>query len=92
MHNWLENNRIFGGYITNYRKYRAIKHSVKITSVVLLCATFIVSAHLAVILLVHIALALVGVAVTAHLLRIKTLEIVLALDLPKVEPPTPDSP
>ncbi|MBT3320079.1 MAG: YbaN family protein [Clostridia bacterium] len=78
MHDWLENNRFFGSYIKNYRKYRAIKRSAKITAIVLLWAALIVSSHLVANLYVHISLAAVGIGVTIHLLKIKTLETVLA--------------
>ncbi len=74
MHDWLENNRFFGGYIRNYRKYHAIKRSTKIISIVLLWATLALSFVLVDNLYIRIGLVAVGAAVTTHLLLIKTLE------------------
>ena len=78
MHDWLENNRFFGAYISNYRKYRAVKRRAKIAAIVLLWVALIVSSHLVANLYVHIFLAATGIAVTIHLLKIKTLENVIA--------------
>lgn len=90
MHDWLENNRFFGGYIRNYRKYHAIKRRTKIVSIILLWVTLGVSAYLVINLYVHILLALVGIGVTIHLLRIKTLEKVLAQQSQGDTPKKPD--
>ena len=90
MHDWLENNRFFGGYIRNYRKYHAIKRRTKIVSIALLWITLGVSAHLVINLYIHILLTLVGIGVTIHLLRIKTLETVLAQEQQTDDTSKPD--
>lgn len=78
LHNWLENNRVFGEYIRNYRQYRAVKRRTKIISIVLLWVTLGISIYLVDVLYVRILLYVVGVGVTVHLILIKTLESVLA--------------
>lgn len=78
LHDWLENNRVFGEYIRNYRQYRAVKRRTKAISIVLLWVTLGISIYLVDVLYVRILLYVVGVGVTAHLIQIKTLEKVLA--------------
>lgn len=78
LHDWLENNRVFGEYIRNYRRYRAIKRRTRIFSIALLWVTLGISIYFAGVLYVRIPLCVVGIGVTIHLLNIKTLERVLA--------------
>ncbi len=90
MHNWMENNRFFGGYIRSYRKYRAIKRATKIVSIVLLWVTLGVSFYLVDNIYIRILLVAVGIGVTIHLLRIKTLEKVLAQEQQPDDTSKPD--
>ena len=78
LHDWLESNRVFGEYIRNYRQYRAIKRITKIISIALLWITLGISIYFVDVLYLRILLCAVGIGVTVHLIRIKTLERVLA--------------
>ena len=69
---WLKRNRVFGPYIENYRTKQGIELRLKIFSIIFLwlglgISMFFVQSSWAV-----IALAAVGIAVTVHLLLIKT--------------------
>jgi uncharacterized protein len=70
---WLENNRLFGAYIRNYRSGRGMKLSDKIISLTLLwiaigiSVVFAIDNHWIQILLLGIA-----IGVTFHLMRLKT--------------------
>lgn len=86
LHDWLENNKVFGEYIRNYRKYRAVKRRTKIISIVLLWVTLGISIYLVDVLYVRILLYVVGLGVTVHLIQIKTLERVLAQEAKSKRP------
>lgn len=73
MYNWLMNHKIFGAYIYSYVTYKAIPKKTKIGTLVFLWSTLIVSMILVMSLLIRIFLLVVGIAVTAHLLMLKTL-------------------
>lgn len=71
---WLLNNRYFGDYIRNYRAGRGMPHSTKILTISALWLTLGMSAAFATTALwLRLLLAVVGIGVTAHLLRLKTL-------------------
>ncbi len=69
---WLQKNRYFASYIENYRAKTGISRTVKIRSLVFLWTALAVSAAAVRKLSVLIALAAVGMAVTVHILLIKT--------------------
>lgn len=74
--NWLLNNRYFGDYIRNYREGRGMPRSTKILTLTALWLTLGMSAALATTALwLRILLGLIGLAVTIHLLRMKTMEL-----------------
>lgn len=74
-YNWLMNNRWFGKYIRNYREGKGIPLKMKIYTTVLLWATILVSSIFFVdILFVRIILILIAIAVSIHILHIKTLK------------------
>ena len=74
LYDWLLKHRYLGPYIRNYRKHRAIPKRMKIILLVLLWATLGYSI-IAVVenLLVRILLGAIGIAVTIHILSMKTL-------------------
>lgn len=73
-YDWLLNNRWFGNYIRDYREKKQVPLAVKVGAVSLLWITIILSALLVVhILLVKIALILIAIGVTVHILSIRTL-------------------
>lgn len=73
MYNWLMNHKIFGAYIYSYLTYKAIQKKTKVGTMIFLWSTLIVSMILVSSLHIRIFLLAVGVAVTAHLLMLKTL-------------------
>lgn len=68
----LMNSKYFGAYIKNYKEKCGIPKKVKIISLVFLWTALIVSSVIFRIYYVWIILAVVGVAVTIHILLIKT--------------------
>ena len=74
-YNWLLCNKFFGNYIKNYREGRGIALSVKVISLSLLWATILFSALFVVsTLLIQVILIIIAIAVTMHILSIKTIK------------------
>lgn len=73
LHAWLMHHRLFGEYIYNYVHFRAIKKHTKIGTLLFLWSMLTLSAILVDNLHIRIVLAVVGIGVTIHLLKIKTL-------------------
>lgn len=74
-HNWLLTNKLFGRYISDYKERRGMKLSSKILSISTLNLTILLSVIYATdILLLRILLIAIAIAVTIHLLKIKTLK------------------
>ena len=73
MYNWLIKHKIFGAYIYCYMTYRAVPMKTKIGAVIFLWSTLIISMILVSSLHMRIFLVVVGIAVTAHLIMLKTL-------------------
>jgi uncharacterized membrane protein YbaN (DUF454 family) len=72
---WLTHNRWFGSYIRNYREGRGIPLREKILTITLLWLTIGVSVVFFVpVLWVKIVLMAIALAVTIHLLRVKTMK------------------
>ena len=74
LYTWLIQHKWLGAYIINYRENRSISRKTKITSIILLWSSigysmvFVISSTL-----VRLALFIITVGVTAHLLSLKTL-------------------
>lgn len=75
MHSWLHNHRIFGEFISNYTKYKAIPKRTKVQAILFLWVTLVISYVLVDSVHVRIFLGIVGVCVTIHLARIRTLNV-----------------
>jgi uncharacterized membrane protein YbaN (DUF454 family) len=73
LYNWLIHHEIFGIYIYNYITYKAIGIHAKIFSITLLWITLTLSMILVSTMVVTGILCLIGIAVSIHLLRLKTL-------------------
>lgn len=73
-HRWLLTNRLFGGYLKNYKEGRGFSVLSKITILMILWATISVSIFLVNILLAQLALIVVAVAVSAHVMLLPTLK------------------
>ncbi len=69
---WISNNRYFGSYIENYKTKSGVPLDVKISSIIFLWITIIISMIFLKQYLLFILLILVGIAVTAHILLLKT--------------------
>lgn len=72
LYNWLVNHRVFGVYIHDYLKYRAVSLKTKVFAVVLLWGTICLSIFLLPNMIVRIFLAAVALGVSVHLLSLKT--------------------
>ncbi|MGQ0643890.1 MAG: YbaN family protein [Elusimicrobiota bacterium] len=74
LHRWLLSHPWFGSYVENYKDHRAIPLKAKILGLAVLWATMGYSAIFFMDRKVVVAvLLLVGIAVSAHILRLKTL-------------------
>ncbi len=74
LHDWLINHKIFGRYIYNYITYRAVKKSTKIAAIIFLWISLSVSMLIVGSLHLTVFLCLVGIGVSIHLLKLKTME------------------
>ena len=69
---WLQNNRIFGPFIENYRTKQGISIKHKVSSIIFVWIGLGISIHMTRNMWMAIGLCVVGIAVTVHLLLIKT--------------------
>lgn len=74
LHDWLIGHKILGRYIYNYITYHAIPKKTKVISILLLWLSLTVSILLVQKALVTIILIIIGLAVSVHLLTLKSLE------------------
>ena len=76
MHKWLLGNRWFGEYIRNYQEGRGIPLKTKIVAMAFLWGAIIYSAFFALdeILIAQVALLLIALGVSVHLIRLPTLK------------------
>ena len=75
MYKWLINHKVFGKYIENYLKYRAVTLQSKIVSIVILWGVISISILAIDILWIRILLGIVATGVTVHLLLLKTMKV-----------------
>ena len=74
-YSWLLNNRWFGSYIKNYRENKGVPLKIKVLSISFLWATIGYSTFFVVdIFLIRICLILIAIAVSAHIISIRTLK------------------
>jgi uncharacterized membrane protein YbaN (DUF454 family) len=74
MYGWLISNRLFGGFIRNYREQRGVSARAKIVALALLWGVIGYTALTAVdAAWLRVLLVAIAVAITIHLLRLKTL-------------------
>jgi hypothetical protein len=74
LHDWLIGHKILGRYIYNYITYHAIPKKTKVISILLLWLSLTISILLVQKTLVTIILIIIGLAVSVHLLTLKSLE------------------
>ncbi|HOE08909.1 MAG TPA: YbaN family protein [Treponemataceae bacterium] len=77
LYTWLTVHKVFGKYIENYIKYKAVSRNSKIVSIAVLWAVLSISLFVSNSLHIKLFLAAVGIGVTCHLLLLKSLEKVL---------------
>lgn len=73
LYDWLLGHRLFGSYISNYLHHRAVAKKAKVTALVMLWTTLTISFILVDIWYVRLILVVVGLAVSAHILSLKTI-------------------
>ncbi len=73
LHGWLVNNRFLGEYIRDYRDRRAIKLNVKIFAIAMLWLFIGISILAVDPVWLRFLLAAIAVAVTAHILTLRTI-------------------
>ena len=74
LYEWLTTHKWFGPYIRNYREHRAITKRTKTVVLVLMWTTLVYGiVWVTSLLIVRVLLLVIGVGVTIHLLRLKTL-------------------
>ena len=75
IHNWMINNSIFGDFIRNYMERRGITIKQKVTTLIVLWLTIVVSIYYFIDdYLIRIVLFIIAVIVSIHIKRIRTLE------------------
>jgi uncharacterized membrane protein YbaN (DUF454 family) len=72
LHSWLMSNTYLGTYITNIRDHRGMPRKAKIMTIAVLWASLLFSLYRAESLLVDATLLMVGIGVTALIVRLKT--------------------
>lgn len=74
LYDWLIHHKLFGTYLYNYITYRAVPRRTKIAALVMLWAGLLTSIILVDLLYIRLILLGVGIAVSIHLLMLKTIE------------------
>ena len=88
LYRWLIGHRLFGKSIRGFRRFHAISARAKIVSILLLWATIVLSAMFVVgLLCVRVVLFVIAAAVSAYILRLRTLTKSMAEDVGANEPP-----
>ena len=74
LYHWLISHRLFGSYIKNYLKFRAVSVKSKIISITLLWLVIFSSIiFFTSILWIRILLSLIAIGITIHLIKMRTL-------------------
>ena len=74
LYNWLIYHRILGGYLYNYLTYKAVTRRIKVTALIFLWWGLIASMLLINHLHVRLFLGFIGIAVSIHLLMLRTIK------------------
>ena len=73
LHDWLINHKVFGQYIYSYLKHRAIKKQAKISALIFLWATMLISIFVLSNIYLQFMLVLIGAGASTYILSLKTL-------------------
>ncbi len=74
LYNWLIYHRILGAYLYNYLTYKAVTRRIKVTALIFLWWGLIASMLLINHLHVRLFLGFIGIAVSIHLLMLRTIK------------------
>ncbi len=74
LHRWLMNHRVFGKLLYDYTTHRAVKRNVKISALTCLWLSLAISIYVTGSLHLTIFLVIIGIGVSIHLLKLKTLK------------------
>lgn len=74
MYNWMLNHKVFGSYIYCYMKHRGVSQKTKAGTLIFLWSTLILSMILVFMWQITIILLVVGIAVSTHIVLLKTLD------------------
>ena len=74
MHHWLMHHPILGRYLTDYLEHKAIRPAARISALIFLWTTLLVSIILVDHSVIRLVLAAVGIGVTLHLFCLKTIK------------------
>lgn len=74
LYQWLTNHRIFGPYITNYVRYRAVSGKTKLIALVTLWLSLILSISMVDKSILKALLGLIGTLVSLHIISLKTIK------------------
>lgn len=77
LYTWLTSHKVFGKYIENYIKYKAVSRKSKVISIAVLWVILCISMTASNSLHIQLLLTAVGIGVTLHLVLLKSLERVL---------------
>lgn len=84
LYGWLINHRVFGKYIHDYSKYRAVDKKSKALAIVLIWVSMMISIYLISKTPVRIVLIITGLAITYFITTIKTLTPEMKMELGEV--------
>lgn len=73
LYDWLINHKIFGKYIYDYLVHKSVKKSAKITAVSLIWFSLFFSFYIIKNLYINLILLIIGLLVSIHIIRLKTL-------------------
>lgn len=73
LYDWLIHHKVFGKYIYNYLKYHAVTKRVKISALVFLWISLLISILIINLFWLKLVLIGIGAAVSIHILSVKTL-------------------
>ena len=73
LYDWLINHKIFGKYIYDYLVHKSVKKSAKITAVSLIWFSLFFSFYIINNLYINLILLIIGILVSIHIIRLKTL-------------------
>ena len=72
--NWLITHKLFGHYLDNYLKYKAVSNKTKFFAIIILWSSITASALIINHILIYIILDIVAISVSIHILKLKNIK------------------